>query len=111
MDKIEPLDEIVTDTDDDFSLDKITNKEFKKFNTQRSNYNIVFKNTPDNFLESIEYLTNVMEKLVIKLKGDHKDYDRMSIHMDHPELENPINIPFMKINEITGEMIMNTISK
>ena len=52
-----------------------------------------------------------MEKLVIKLKGDHKDYDRMSIHMDHPELENPINIPFMKINEITGEMIMNTISK
>ena len=60
MDKIEPLDEIVTDTDDDFSLDKITNKEFKKFNTERSNYNIVFKNTPDNFLESIEYLTNVI---------------------------------------------------
>ena len=35
----------------------------------------------------------------------------MSIHMDHPELENPVNIPFMEINEITGEMIMNTISK
>ena len=105
--------EVSEDESDDeiFNLEEMENKKFKKFNIDRNNYQLKFKNLPNNFVDSVEYLSKVMHKVLEKFKARSHEDDRLSIYIDHPELSDPIHMPFMVMNEVSSDSIINNISK
>jgi TPP-dependent 2-oxoacid decarboxylase len=86
-------------------------KNIKKFNVSTSNYQVVFKNIPSEFIDSIFYMNVIMQLLISKIVDKCDKRDKIKITIDHPVLSEIIELPFVQAEDLTSNMIMSEISK
>ena len=96
---------------DNFEIIRSKNKIIKKFNTETSTYNIVFKNIPTQFIDSIVYMKKIMMTIVQNLLDYTSNKDKIKITIDHPVLTEPIELPFVFSEDLTANMITSEIGK
>ena len=73
---------------------------------------IDFTNIPDNFIDTLQFLENLMENVTQKIKIPMKsDKDQMKVYINHPDLDAPISFPFIKRDQFQSDMIVKNISK
>ena len=94
-----------------FDLIKTNTKYNKKFYTRTTNYNVIFKNIPTEFIDSVFYMNEIMQLLVKSLIEECDRRDKIKIIIDHPVLTEPIELPFVIADDLTSSMIMAEISK
>ena len=94
-----------------FELIKTKTKTNKKFHTETTNYKVIFKNVPSEFIDSVFYMNEVMHMLVESLLKECDKKDKIKIVIDHPVLTEPIELPFVMSSDLTSNMIMTEISK
>ena len=66
-----------------------------KFNSELTTYNVVFKNIPSQFVDSIVFMKDMMMKIVENLLKYTSRKDKIKINIDHPVLTEPIELPFV----------------
>ena len=94
-----------------FELIKSSWKKNKKFKTETANFQVVFKNIPTEFIDSIFYMSEIMHHLVRSLVKECKKKDKIKIIINHPVLSERIELPFVFCEDLTSNMIMSKISK
>lgn len=97
--------------DDNFEINISNKRKLEKFNAEQIDYRVKFKNIPTEFIESTQYMLKIMHLLVKKLIVNTKPRDLVKIYINHPVLTTPISLKFVKITDLTPEMILNEISK
>ena len=55
-------------SNNNFKIIKANVKNIKKFNVSTSNYQVVFKNIPSEFIDSIFYMNEIMQLLISKIR-------------------------------------------
>jgi hypothetical protein len=54
---------------ENFELIKTNHKKLKKFNTETTDYQVVFKNIPSEFIDSIFYMNEIMQLRIQEFSG------------------------------------------
>ena len=98
-------------SNNNFKIIKANVKNIKKFNVSTSNYQVVFKNIPSEFVDSIFYMNEIMQLLISKIVDKCDKRDKIKITIDHPVLSEIIEFPFVLAVDLTSNMIMSEISK
>jgi hypothetical protein len=96
---------------DKITIESISYKFIKKYNTYINHYKIKFNQQPSNYLSTIEYLHDTISEVLSKFKENAENDDKLKIFISHPELSHPISLPFLDKDDLTVEMIVNQISK
>ena len=96
---------------ENFELVKINKRTIKKYNTEIEDYQVIFKNIPNEFIDSIIYMEILMKSIVERLVEKAKKNDKIKITIDHPVLSEPIEIPFIAVKDLNGDIIINEIAK
>ena len=94
-----------------FEIIRSKNKTYRKFNSETSTYNVLFKNIPSQFIDSLVYIKDLMTLIVQNLLIYTSNKDKIKIIIDHPVLTEPIELPFVFSVDLTADMITNEISK
>jgi hypothetical protein len=103
---------IVADCSANFSLEPVHTYNVAKFLCQETTYKIEFTNIPDNFIDTLQFLDNLMENVTQKIKIPMKsEKDQMRVYINHPDLSVPISFPFIKRDQFQSDMIVKYISK
>ena len=98
-------------TANNFEIVKTRERKISKFNADTVDYKVKFKNIPSEFIESTQYMMEIMGAIVKKLIINTKPRDSVRIYINHPVLTNPISLPFVQVMDLTADMIVNEISK
>ena len=96
---------------ENFDIIRSLSKTNSKFNSEITTYNVVFKNDPSQFVDSIDFMKDMMMKLVENLLKYTSRKDKIKITIDHPVLTEPIELPFVFSEDLTPNMITSEISK
>ena len=96
---------------DKFEILQTSTKFIRKYNAHMHVYNVKFNNIPEDFLGTIQFVNEIMEEILYKFKENLEIYDRIKIYISHPELTHPISLPFMRVEDLTAEMIVVQIVK
>ena len=86
-------------------------KKIKKFNAETSDYKIIFKDIPQEFVDSLFYMSEIMHLIINRLVEKTDKRDKIKITIDHPVLTERIELPFVFSTDLTSSMILNEISK
>jgi hypothetical protein len=98
-------------TANNFEIVKTRERKISKLNADTVDYKVKFKNIPSEFIESTQYMMEIMGAIVKKLIINTKPRDSVRIYINHPVLTNPISLPFVQVMDLTADMIVNEISK
>jgi hypothetical protein len=84
---------------------------YKKWNTTGSEFQIVFKDLPSDNMELERILSRAIQTALDMIFRNTGKHDRVQITIDHQDLDQPIQIPYLARNEITEELILTRIEQ
>ena len=90
----------------------ITNKRsIKKYGADQIDYTVKFKNIPNEFVESINLMNEIMHSIVKDLLITTKPNDTVKIFVDHEVLKDELQLKFMKAGKLSADYIIDAITK
>jgi hypothetical protein len=83
----------------------------KKWNTTGSEFQVVFNDLPTDNIELERILSDAIQTALDMIFANTGKHDRIQITVDHQDLDQPIQIPYLSRNEITEELILTRKEK
>jgi hypothetical protein len=100
------------DQPENFVLNERASKKLDKWNVIEKHFAVEFRNVPENFIDTANFLSNLMEKVVVKLKSPmQSSRDLIRVFITHPSLQEPISFPFIYRDDFTSTMITDYFLK
>ena len=97
--------------DENFTFTKISHKKNQKFNTESTDYKIKFKNIPYEVHESLQYMMKIMVAILNEIVANTLSNDMIKIYINHPALDTPIVMGYVKAMYLDAELLMEEIAK
>ena len=84
----------------------------KKFQTETQAYNIEFRNlgkmnAPDYYVN----ITQILDAAIREVARDMQPHDMIRFYMNSAAWRNAINMPYMQVNELTGQRVLQDFMK
>jgi hypothetical protein len=90
---------------------KDNKQHYKKWNTTGSEFQVVFRDLPTDNIELERILSDAIQTALDMIFENTGRHDRVQITIDHQDLDQPIQIPYLARNEITEELILTRIEQ
>ena len=100
------------DNGDTFHIEKVLEKNCKKFHTTSKEYKVQVNLQPrDDAREAVMATLGVIVDIVDHVKRDNetKDSDQMRLIIDGNHLDYPIQMPFMPVDELTPDRVLRNL--
>ena len=96
---------------DNVIINKYHTRYVAKFKSFVDDYDVKFINIPNTFLDTIDYISEIISIILNKITEGFYAKDRIQLFINHESLSHPISLPFMDVDELEAEMLINYITK
>ncbi len=94
-----------------FTITHTKSLRIEKYDTNEKIFDIKFNKAPTDFFGSIAYINNVMDDILNNFRANTGPNDYIRVFISHSNMSYPISLPYVKVRDLTTEMLLSHISK
>ena len=95
-----------------YTITKEKGKKMPRFNTQSNEYRVTFNElNVQSVLDILKTLQNLFDSILTDVTKGMQDEDIVQVTLECPDLDVPIRLPFMQMNQLTNELLLAEIER
>ena len=96
-----------------YAIENVRQVKSKKFRTTAMDYTVRFNNTASDFdlIESYDRTQKIFEHLLNDITNGMNEEDQVRFVLRSTQLESPISLPFMSVQQLTPERVFSQIER
>jgi hypothetical protein len=95
-----------------YTITKEKGKKMPRFNTQSNEYRVTFNElNVQSVLDILKTLQNLFDSVLTDVTKGTQEEDLVQVTLECPDLDFPIRLPFMQMNQLTSELLLSEIER